>query len=80
MSVLSGYPVPEGLGMLRAGSPGDLVLFNPDFAWVVDPSRFASKGRNTPWAGRLLRGKVMATVVGGEVVYRDESVETSQKG
>ena len=79
MSVLSGYPVPEGLGMLQAGSPGDLVLFNPDFAWVVDPSRFASKGRNTPWAGRLLRGKVMATVVGGEIVYRDDSVEMRRK-
>lgn len=79
MSVLSGYPVPEGLGMLKAGSPGDLVVFNPDFAWVVDPSRFASKGRNTPWAGRLLRGKVMATVVEGEVVYRDESVEMRTK-
>ena len=79
MSVLSGYPVPEGLGLLKAGSPGDLVLFNPDFAWVVDPSRFASKGRNNPWAGRLLRGKVMATVVGGEVVYRDDSVEIREK-
>ena len=75
MSILSGYPVPEGLALLQAGSPGDLVLFNPDFAWVVDPSRFASKGRNNPWAGRLLRGRVMATVVGGEVVYRDDSVE-----
>jgi dihydroorotase len=79
MSVLSGYPVPEGLGMLQAGAPGDLVLFNPDFAWAVDPSRFASKGRNNPWAGRLLRGKVMATVVGGEVVYRDDSVKIRGK-
>jgi dihydroorotase-like cyclic amidohydrolase len=79
MSVLSGYPVPEGLGMLQAGSPGDLVLFNPDFAWVVDPSRFASKGRNNPWGGRLLRGKVMATVVAGNVVYRDDSVEMKGK-
>ncbi len=79
MSVLSGYPVPEGLGMLQAGSPGDLVLFNPDFAWVVDPSRFASKGRNNPWGGRLLRGKVMATVVAGNVVYRDDSVEMRGK-
>jgi dihydroorotase len=79
MSVLSGYPVPEGLGLLRPGSPGDLVLFNPDFAWVVDTSRFASKGRNNPWAGHLLRGKVMATVVGGEVVYHDDSVEIKAK-
>jgi dihydroorotase len=79
MSVLSGYPVPEGLGMLQAGAPGDLVLFNPDFAWAVDPSRFASKGRNNPWAGHLLRGRVMATVVEGEVVYRDDSVEMREK-
>jgi len=79
MSVLSGYPVPQGLGLLEGGSPGNLVLFNPDFAWVVDPSRFASKGKNNPWAGRLLRGKVMATVVGGEVVYRDDSVEIRGK-
>jgi dihydroorotase len=79
MSVLSGYPVPEGLGTLQAGAPGDLVLFNQDFAWVVDPSRFVSKGRNNPWGGRLLRGKVMATVVGGEVVYRDDSVEMREK-
>jgi len=79
MSVLSGYPVPEGLGLLQPGSPGDIVLFNTDFAWAVDPSRFASKGRNNPWAGRLLRGKVMATVVGGEVVYRDDSVEVREK-
>jgi len=79
MSVLSGYPVPEGLGSLQAWAPGDLVLFNQDFAWVVDPSRFASKGRNNPWCGRLLRGKVMATVVGGEVVYRDDSVEMREK-
>jgi len=79
MSILSAYPVPEGLGLLQAGSPGDLVLFNPDFAWVVDPSHFASKGRNNPWAGHLLRGKVMATVVGGEVVYRDDSVEMKGK-
>jgi dihydroorotase len=79
MSVLSGYPVPEGLGLLQPGSPGDLVLFNPDFAWAVDPSRFASKGRNNPWAGHLLRGRVMATVVEGEVVYRDDSVEMREK-
>jgi dihydroorotase len=79
MSVLSAYPVPDGLGVLRAGSPGDVVLFNPDFAWVVDPSRFASKGRNNPWAGQLLRGKVMVTVVRGEVVYRDDSVEIGEK-
>jgi dihydroorotase len=78
--VLKRGSVPAGLGGLRAGSPGDLVVFDPDFGWVVDPSRFASKGRNTPWAGRPLRGKVMATVVGGEVVYRDSSSAQERSG
>lgn len=73
--VLSRYPVPPGLGGLHPGSPGDLVVFDPDCPWVADPSRFASKGRNTPWAGRALRGRVMATVVGGDVVYRDSSLD-----
>jgi dihydroorotase-like cyclic amidohydrolase len=40
---------------------------------VVDPALFASKGKNSPWAGSLLRGKVMATVVGGGIVYDDET-------
>lgn len=75
MSVLSAYPVPEGVGVLHPGFPGDVVVFDPECAWVVDPGHFASKGKNTPWAGHVLRGKVMATVVWGEVVYRDESIE-----
>ena len=40
-----------------------------DEAWTVDPNRFASKGRNTPFAGKTLRGKVKYTIVGGEIVY-----------
>ncbi len=69
---LSVCPVPQGIGGLRNGGPGDVVIFDPDCPWVATPSTFVSKGRNTPWAGRPLRGKVMATVVAGEVVYRGE--------
>ena len=39
--------------------------------WTVEPERFASKGRNTPLAGRTLRGRVMATVYEGRVVFDD---------
>lgn len=46
-----------------------MVIFDPDEAWTVDPNRFASKGRNTPFAGKTLRGKVKYTIVGGEIVY-----------
>ena len=56
-------------GRLAIGSDGDVVIFDPDEAWTVDPNRFASKGRNTPFAGKTLRGKVKYTIVGGEIVY-----------
>ena len=66
------FPVPHGLGTLKVGAPGDVVIFDTDAEWVVDPQAFASKGRNTPLSGCSLKGKVIATVVGGEVVYKDE--------
>jgi len=58
-----------GLGSLAEGAPGDVLVFDPDAEWVVEPERFASKGKNTPLAGRMLKGKVIATVYGGRVVY-----------
>ena len=64
----------SGLGSLAEGAPGDVVLLDPDAEWTVEPERFASKGRNTPLAGRTLRGKVVATVVGGRVVWAEEKV------
>jgi dihydroorotase len=60
----------EGIGTLGAGAPGDVVLIDPSAEWTVDPALFASKGKNTPLAGRTLRGKVMATVYSGKVVWR----------
>jgi dihydroorotase len=43
----------------------------------VNPDEFISKGKNTPLAGCSLKGKVMATVFSGKVVYKDESTEVS---
>ncbi|MCH7488280.1 MAG: dihydroorotase [Chloroflexi bacterium] len=63
-----------GLGSLAEGAPGDVVLLNPDAEWTVEPERFASKGRNTPLAGRTLTGKVAATVYAGRVVWAEEKV------
>jgi dihydroorotase len=63
-----------GIGTLSAGAPGDIVVFDPQREWTVEPSDFASKGRNTPLAGRTLRGAVVATVYGGEVAYEAELV------
>jgi dihydroorotase len=56
-------------GSLGPGSPANVTVFDPDRSWVVDPSDFLSKGRNTPWAGATLTGRALYTVVGGEIVY-----------
>ena len=59
-------------GRLSIGADGDMVIFDPAEEWTVDPERFASKGRNTPFAGKKLKGKVKYTIVGGKVVYQDK--------
>jgi dihydroorotase len=56
-------------GTLEPGKPADLVIFDPDESWTVDPARFASLGKNTPLAGLTLRGRVRQTWLGGRVVY-----------
>ena len=55
---------------LRPGSPADIVIFDPDQTWMVDPKSFASKGRNTPLAGQQLKGQVMMTLVNGGIAFR----------
>ena len=55
-------------GTLRRGSAADLVVFDPSATWTVDPTRFHSKSRNTPWSGEVLPGVVRSTVIGGRTV------------
>ena len=57
------------------GASADVTLFDPARNWVVDPQAFASKGKNTPLAGSVLKGKVIATVSQGKLVYQDDSVK-----
>lgn len=56
-------------GTLSRGAMADVVVMNPDARWQVDPSRFLSKSRNTPFSGWDLVGKVELTMVGGRTVY-----------
>lgn len=59
-------------GKLAVGAAADLTLFDLNETWTIDPAKFRSKGRNTPFAGRTVRGKVKYTLVGGRVIYRSE--------
>jgi len=54
---------------MTPGSHAGMVLFDPEASWVVDPSRFLSRGRNTPLEGWTLRGRVLATFVDGRCAY-----------
>ena len=56
-------------GSLRRGAAADVTVFDPVREWTVDPSRFFTKGRNTPYAGRTLTGVVACTLVDGRIVH-----------
>jgi dihydroorotase len=60
-----------GIGRLGDGSPADVVIIDPNEPWIVEPERFASKGKNTPIAGRELTGRVKATIADGQVVWSE---------
>jgi dihydroorotase len=58
---------------VAAGEPANLAVWDPTAEWTVVPSALASKSRNTPFAGRTLRGKVRHTVLAGQTVVLDGS-------
>ena len=57
-------------GTLEPGAPGDVTVLDLRRKWKIEPERFLSKGRNTPFGGWTLTGAPAATVVGGRVVWR----------
>ncbi len=59
-------------GRLEKGAPADLVLFDADAPYRLEVAKFRSKCKNSPFDGRPVQGKVLATMVSGRVVYRDE--------
>src|SRR4029079_17831630 len=56
-------------GTLRRGSGADVTVFDAGKEWVVEPERFLSKGRNSPYKGMRLQGRATCTVVGGRIVH-----------
>ncbi len=52
-------------GTLKKGAEANVTVFDPEAEWTVDPAAFESKGINTPWAGRTLRGRASEVIVRG---------------
>ena len=60
----------DGLGTLRVGTPADVVIFDTNLEWEFSKEINPSKSNNSPFIGKVLKGKVLYTLKGGEVVYR----------
>src|SRR5271166_4728007 len=56
-------------GSLRAGSPADVIVIDPDTPWVLDPADLKSQCKNTPFDEARFSGRVVRTIVGGRTVY-----------
>jgi dihydroorotase len=56
-------------GRLDPGAPADVCLFDPDARWTVTAQSMVSAGKNSPYLGRDLRGRVARTIVGGRIVF-----------
>ena len=62
------------LGTLKAGAPANITILDPDREWIVNSRNFASKGKNTPYDGYKFKGKMMATIANGKIVYINDSL------
>ncbi|MGO9603101.1 MAG: dihydroorotase [Candidatus Binataceae bacterium] len=62
-------------GALGIGTVADITVIDPNRDWTVEPERFRSKSRNTPFVGMHFQGKAILTIVGGEIVYDGRSGE-----
>lgn len=61
-------------GTLAVGADADVVIVDQQEQWEVDPSKFRSKSRNTPFVGWKVKGRVNTTIVGGRVVFETNPV------
>ncbi len=58
-------------GRIVRGAPADLTIADLNAEWTIDPGQFVSKGKNTPFKGRKVFGKIKFTIVDGEIKYRE---------
>lgn len=74
MSVIPARILGIPAGNLKAGSPADAVLFDPNEKWVVSPGKLHGKSGNTPFKGMTLSGCVRMTLLGGRLVYNNGQI------
>ena len=58
-------------GTLQVGKVADITIIDPNKEYVIDKNEFVSKGKNTPFDGKKVKGKVMTTIVNGKIVYSE---------
>lgn len=71
-SVMSYHPaqiMKMDKGDIQVGKSADIVIFDPNLEYQIDKETFVSKGRNTPFDGRTVHGKVLFTICDGNIVY-----------
>jgi len=67
-------------GAIQIGSDADFSVVDLDKEWMVEPSRLESKGKYSPFAGKILKGKIYMTIVRGEIVYREDEGVIGKRG
>ncbi len=61
-------------GVLKVGTPADITVIDPDVEWIVDSRQFYTRGKHTPFDGKKLKGRAVATIVGGKVIMQNSEV------
>ena len=61
-------------GVLAEGGVADITIIDPDAEWTVDPSKFTSRGKNSPFGGHTLSGVVKCTIAGGSIAWGEDWV------
>jgi dihydroorotase len=67
----------EGLGMLRVGGPADITIIDPEVSWTITPAALRGRSSNTPFLGRAVRGRAVATIVNGRVAMELSSARAA---
>lgn len=63
----------NNLGTLKIDAPADLILFNPEETWILNAQNLKSRGKNSPFLNKTLKGKVHHTIIDGKIVFQNKN-------